>query len=1135
MITDINSEDRAVQQTFAEYLHQKLGWDSLYAWNQESFGPDSLLGRESMREVVLARDLRTAIEKLNADLPASAVDEAVRKLTGYNFARSTLQHNQEFYKWIREGVPVTFKDKQGRTVNRDARVINFRDQTDNRFLVVRELKIQGLRSPHYNRRADLVCFINGLPLVFIELKNVWTNIRNGFDQNLSDYRDTIPHAFYHNAFLVVSNGDEAKYGSLTSPWDHFYEWKRNDEDDDTLQARAMLDGMFAKEKLLDLIENFIIFDQSKAGQTRKVVARNHQVLGVNRAVASVIHQELLKKEFPKEERLRYRVATVEVPTREKEQVATEDAVAEKPARKMRAVELPLIERAHPDLGRLGVFWHTQGSGKSYSMVFFAEKVRRVVPGNFTFLVMTDRDDLDDQIYKTFIGTGVCNEKTPRASSAKALEKILGENHRFAFTLIQKFRRDEIPKEPYSTRDDIIVISDEAHRTQAGKLARNLRIALPNAAFIGFTGTPLLGDTDYLTKRIFGTYVSTYNFKRAEEDGATVKLVYENRGEKLGLRRIDLNDAIAEKIEEADLDDDAMAKIEKLLGKSYEVITADERLDRIAEDFVQHCTARWETGKMMLVCIDKVTCARMYARIIPRWVAKAADIRNKAAAFTDQIGRVSDAIVRGALAEQRDKLLAQADWMDETLIQIVISESQREVAEFKKWDFDIKPHRAIIKEGFATPDGKRIDVETAFKKEDHPFRVAIVCAMWLTGFDVESLATLYIDKPMRAHTLMQAIARANRVAPGKDCGIIVDYNGMLGSLRKALADYAAADPAGETGDPLEPIEDRIAALIDAIESAEDHLNSLGFDVARFEDAAGFDRIEAIKDAVEAVRVNEEAKRSFEILAMEVIKRFRALNMEPSVYQFAERRDNMEAIYKKLLQKRTVVDVTDVLKELHKIVNEAIGTAGPGDDHAEGLMLDLSAIDFEKLKEEFAKNGKRKRSAVQDVADLLEQKLQQMIATNPLRMDYYKKYQEIIADYNREKDRVTIEETFRRLLELNAQLDDEQKAAVAQGLKDDEQYLFELLQRDDLSKADRERLKQGSRQLLDALKQMIQPMHDWWEKEQTRAEVEVEILDRVFDVIPMPPYTEEEAQGFATEIYNYIWQRSAAGAFPAAAVA
>lgn len=1142
MITDINSEDRAVQQTFAEFLKNELGWDSEYAWNQESFGTDSLLGRDSMREVVLTRDLRMAINHLNDDLPESAVEDAVRKLTGYDFSRSLLRHNSEFYEWIRDGVPVEFKDKNRRTVNRKVKVIDFRVAANNRFLVVRELKIQGLRSPHYNRRADLVCFVNGLPLVFVELKSVWTNIRNGFDQNIADYKDTVPHAFYHNAFLVVSNGDEAKYGSLTSPWDHFYQWKRNDEDNDKLEARAMLNGMFAKDKLLDIVENFILFDGSKAGQTRKVVARNHQVLGVNRAVDSVIRQEVLKEQIPIEKRFLHRVGTIDVtdpPLFESfaakadtplEETVDQNVVAEKLVRYRQTRELPLIERAHPDLGRLGVFWHTQGSGKSYSMVFFAEKVRRVVPGNFTFLVMTDREDLDDQIYKTFVGTGVCSEKTPRASSAKALEKLLGENHRFMFTMIHKFRRDEIPKKPYSERDDIIVMSDEAHRTQSGKLARNMRIALPNASFIGFTGTPLLHDTDFLTQRIFGSYVSTYNFKRAEEDGATVKLVYENRGEKLGLRRIDLNDAIAEKVEEANLDVDEMAKLEKLLGKSYEVITADERLDRIADDFVQHCSARWETGKMMLVCIDKVTCARMYDRIIPRWKAKAKQVRDDADGFARAATASADSIASEALEEQSVKLYARADWMDETLIQIIISEQQGEVAEFKKWNFDIRPHRAIIKEGFATGNKERIDVDTAFKKEEHPFRVAIVCAMWLTGFDVETLSTLYIDKPMRAHTLMQAIARANRVSPGKDCGVIVDYNGMLGSLRKALADYAATVAGQNIGEPIEPIEVRIAALIEAIEAAESHLSGTGFDLKRFISSSGFDRIEAIKDGAECVRATERSKRTFEILAMEVIKRFRALNMEPSVYQFAERRDNLEAIYKKLLQKRTVADITAIVMELQKIISEAIGTAGPGSDHAEGLTLDLSKIDFKKLAEEFEKKGTRKRSTVQDIADLLEQRLAALVATNPLQMDYYKKYQEIIADYNREKDRTTIEETFRRLLELNAELDESEKAMVAEGLKDEEQFLFQLLQRDDLTKADRERLKQGSRDLLESLKKLIGPMHEWWEKEQTRAEIEVEILDQIFNVIPMPPYNEADAKTYAEQIYQYIWQRSESGAFP-----
>jgi type I restriction enzyme R subunit len=487
-------------------------------------------------------------------------------------------------------------------------------------------------SPNYNRRADLVCFVNGLPLVFIELKAVYKNIRAGFDGNLRDYMDenVIAHAFHHNAFLIVSNGDRARYGSITSEWEHFNEWKRlNEQDNGSVDAEVLLNGMLAHDRLLDLVENFILFDESKPGATRKVVARNHQVLGVNRAVASVARQEDIKREIPLDKRLRHRV--VELPLERPEPKVRKKAgkqvalVPEGPSPFIPQGPINIIERAHPELGRLGVFWHTQGSGKSYSMAFFAEKVRRKLRGNFTFLLMTDRNDLDGQIYKTFVGCSVADPKAPRAASGDDLRKLLKENHAYVFSLIHKFNQDVNPEQPYSERDDIIVISDEAHRTQSGRLARNMRLALPNAAFIGFTGTPLFKQ-DQLTKRIFGSYVSRYDFKRSEQDGATVKLVYENRGEKLGVARLDLNSRIAEKIEEAELDPDQAALLDKLLGKDYEVITADERLDKIAADFVEHCATRWESGKSMLVCIDKITCARMYQRIIPRWQAKAAEVR-----------------------------------------------------------------------------------------------------------------------------------------------------------------------------------------------------------------------------------------------------------------------------------------------------------------------------------------------------------------------------------------------------------------------------------------------------------------------------------------------------------------------------
>jgi len=1141
MITDINSEDRLIQKTFADHLHDHLGWESVYAYNTETFGPEGTLGRNSEREAVLVRDLRAALARLNPDLPAAAREQAVEKLTRMDFARSLLQHNREFYGFIRGGVPVDWRDGSGETRYAHASVIDFGNgqgtdgQPNNRFLAVRELKLQGLHVPHYSTRADLVCFVNGLPLVFIELKAVYKNIRAGFDNNLSWYLDpnVVPQAFHHNAFLVVSNGDKARYGSITSKWEHFVEWKRDAETQKgRVDAEALLNGMLSKKRLLDLVENFILFDDSRTGGTRKIVARNHQVLGVNNAVASVRRQEELKRRYP--ERLTERSVYRMIPERQpKAKPATEEEMVlplaaeaghgNADSSRKDGFMLPLIERSHPDLGRLGVFWHTQGSGKSYSMAFFAEKVRRCIPGNFTFLVMTDREDLDDQIWRTFIGCGVTDEKTPRAGSGKELHEILKGDPRFVFSLIHKFNQPVT--KPYSERDDIIVVSDEAHRTQAGKFARNMRLALPNAAFIGFTGTPLF-KYDELTRRIFGNYISRYDFKRSEEDHSTVKLIYENRGEKLGLARLDLNDRIAEAIEKAELDPDQTALLEKLLGKDYEVITADDRLDKLAADFVEHCSTRWQTGKSMFVCIDKITCARMFQQIEPRWKAKLAWLKALIPIRETALAVAADPDAWERLCQELDKLRAQVQWMESTIIEIIISEAQNEVRDFKRWGFDIIPHRTVMKTGFQTPDGKRVAVDDAFKDPQHSFSIAIVCAMWLTGFDVECLATLYIDKPMKTHSLMQAIARANRVYPGKDCGVIVDYNGMLKSLREALAQYALGEEEdGSGGTIVAPIEELVAALLQAIEAAENHLLALGFDPVRLRGATGFARIEALRDAVDALYTSDEAKRRFEIMARQVFIRFKALLMEPGAFAYAERHDNIETIYKKLQEKRDTADVTEVLKALHRIVNEAIRAAAPGDDHAAGLKVDLSRIDFGKLRDEFATKVRRKHAALQDIRDVVEQKLAQMLARNPMRMDYYKTYQVIIADYNREKDRVTVEETFARLMDLASRLDAEERRAAEEGLSDDELALFDLLFKDRISKADRERLKQASKALLASIEDLLRPMPGWTQNTTTQAEVKVFILDSLWRSLPHPQFTDEETESVADRVYDYIWQRSA----------
>ena len=489
------TEDTLVQRTTAEYLERELGWTSVYAYN-EDFGAGGLLGRASDREVVLERPLREALAALNPGLPAAAYDDAVRRVTAASPSQTLAAVNREQYALLRDGAPVTFHGDDGKPVHRRLRLVDFDEPANNRFLCVRELWVRG---DLYRRRPDLIGFVNGLPLLFIECKNIHRDLRAAFEANYSDYRDTVPHLFHHNALVMFTNGEQAKIGSITSRWEHFHEWKRlAEEEPGAVDMETLLKGVCDRRNFLDLVENFILFDDS-AGAVRKIIARNHQFLGVNRAV---------------------------------------QAVRDRRARQ----------------GRLGVFWHTQGAGKSYSMVTFTRKVRRRLGGNFTFLVLTDRDDLDNQIYRTFAGCGVVDhDRDPcRAASGRHLSRLLAEHKSYVFSLIQKFNREEDAAAGYTDRSDLVVITDEAHRTQYGALALNLRNALPNASYIGFTGTPLFRE-DEITRRVFGEYLSTYDFQRAVEDGATVPLYYDARGDKLGVAVGDLNDRIAAKLEELEID------------------------------------------------------------------------------------------------------------------------------------------------------------------------------------------------------------------------------------------------------------------------------------------------------------------------------------------------------------------------------------------------------------------------------------------------------------------------------------------------------------------------------------------------------------------------------------------------------
>ena len=1060
------TEDTLVQQTTAEYLEERLGWESVYAHNTEDFGPDSLLGRASDREVVLTRPLREKLATLNPGLPDAAYEDAVRQIVETAASQGIAAANREKYALMRDGVRVAFRNAKGGLVHERLRVFDFDEPANNHFLCVRELRVHGSL---YRRRADIVGFVNGLPLLFVECKNIHRDLKAAFEQNYSDYRDTVPHLFHHNAVVMFGNGEKAKIGSITSRWEHFHAWKRlAEEEPDAVDMETLLKGVCHKRIFMDLVENFIVFDES-TDELKKILARNHQFLGVNRAVEAVRERKTLQ-------------------------------------------------------GRLGVFWHTQGAGKSYSMVMFTRKVHRKIGGNFTFLVLTDRDDLDNQIYKTFAGCGVADhDRDPcRAESGRHLSRLLGEHKSHVFSLIQKFNRDVDPGAAYTERDDLIVITDEAHRTQYGTLALNMRNALPNAACIGFTGTPLFKE-DEITRRVFGAYVSTYDFQRAVEDGATVPLYYDARGEELGVTVDDLNERIADKLEELEIEDiDVAQRLEQELRRDYHVVTAGSRLDQVARDFVRHYSAAWETGKAMLVCIDKVTCVRMHALIDHYLNERIQELEAERKETPDE--------------QKAIYLKRQIDWMRETRIAVVVSEEQGEVKKFRKWGLDITPHRRLIKEGMDLPESmrkqpqfrnmQRMAVDDAFKAEAHPFRIAVVCAMWLTGFDVPSLSTLYLDKPLKAHTLMQAIARANRVNEGKNNGLIVDYCGILRHLRKVLATFAGARPGDGNGseiDPARPHEELLADLAEAIALVRAFLDDGGAPPDAVIRKTGFQRNAAIVACKEAANENDETRKRFEVMCREVFKKFRACINVHGVNAHRANRNAIDIVYKSLQRDREQADISDIIRRLHEVVDEAIEVRS-NRQAEEQAPYDISRIDFDRLKREFERSP-RQCTTVQALKDAVEKKLRRLLAQNPLRTDFQRHYEAIVAEYNRDKDRVTIERTFEALLKLVQELDEEESRALREGLDEESLAIFDLLRKPDLNGAEIRRIKQVAVELLRTLKAEKLRVDQWREKESTRDAVHVTIRDFLWSDetgLPADGYSDDEVEGISDNVFRHVFR-------------
>lgn len=1010
------SEDTLVEQP-AIALFESLGWETgnLYA---EWTGSSSSEGRQTQQDVVLKGRLRAALSKLNPDLPSDAINLVVEELARDRSKLLPVNANQEVYRLLKDGVPVPVTDEHGHNTLKVAKVIDWGNVEENDFFLASQFWVKG---DYHTRRTDLLGFVNGIPLLFVELKATHKTLKAAYDDNLTDYRTVIPQLFTYNGALMLSNGSQTVVGSTFSPWEHLFEWKRiNDEGEKgVVSLETAIRGIGEPSRLLDIVENFTVFEDVAGGVIKKI-AKNHQYLGVNKAIAEVWRTK---------------------------------------------------DRPRDQAGRLGVFWHTQGSGKSLSMVFFAQKILRKIPGNWTFVIVTDRNELDEQIYKTFAATGAVGEVEAHATSGAHLKQLLSEDHRYVFTLIQKFgtKKGEVYPQ-LSDRQDIIVITDEAHRSQYDTLAMNMRTALPNAAFLGFTGTPLMAGEEK-TKEVFGDYISVYDFGQSIADGATVPLYYENRIPEMQLINDNLNEDMAALLEEAELDEEQERKVEQVFAREYHLITREDRLEAIAKDLVNHFVGRGYQGKAMLVCIDKATAVRMYNKVQDQWKTYLAELKAQLAK---------------APKEQKEELQHKIQVMTSTDMAVVVSQGQNEVKELADKGLDIIPHRKRMNEE---------NLGEKFKDSKDPLRLVFVCAMWITGFDVPSCSTIYLDKPMKNHTLMQTIARANRKYPGKEAGLIVDYVGVFRKLQEALAIYGGASSGeGGEGEPIKNKAELVEYLKHLLARGISFLSEHGVNAQAIKDAQGFEKVAKLDDAVEQLIANEETKNSFLSQARIVSRVYRAILPDPDANELAPDAVLISVIAQKIKALAPPVDISEVMQQVEELLDRSLAPVPyiikEDDDQP---LHDLSQIDFEKLKEKF--NQGRKRTEAEKLRALLSMKLETMLTENPTRKDFMEKFQKLIDAYN--SGSLNIEVFFKELVDLTADLQVEDQRAIRENLSEEELALFDILTKPvpELAEKERAQVKKVCKELLETLK-AEKLVLDWRKKDRARSDVR-RTLEIVFD--------------------------------------
>ena len=1017
------SEDNIEQAICNRLSEPEYGWERIECDSSVEKQDDvGETGRSSVKECILPEVFRKALVRINPQVDSAIIDRIVSDYRRDFSGTDMVDTNYKLYNQLRNGIKVDTRTAKGDDFD-IVKLIDYDNIGNNDFHCVNQMWIKG----HYRyRRPDVLLFVNGLPVVFIELKNSTVKVEEAYNKNLVSYREDIPNIFALNQICVLSNGLQTKLGAWNAGYEFFFEWLRvNDEKEkldrneiaeNGLSIQLLMDGLFRKERLLDYIENFIFFDNKRV----KIIAKNHQFLGVNNLMKNVEDCEKLD-------------------------------------------------------GKLGVFWHTQGSGKSYSMVMFVRKVRRKINGNFTFLIVTDRDDLDTQIHKTFVRSEVIGEKEEcQPKNSSQLREYLTSNKPTLFTLIHKFQYDKTKKYPLlSDRSDIFVLVDEAHRSQYKQLAENMHTGLPNANYIAFTGTPLLG-SKRLTNQWFGKYVSEYNFAQAIDDGSTVPLFYSRRVPEVGLTNDWLDTDVAEIVEDENLNEREQELLENSSSRIIEVIKRDDRLDKIAKDIAHHFPRRGFLGKGMVVSVDKYTAVKMYDKVQHYWAEEKKEIikqRNKA-----------------KTPEERDKLNDMLGYMDRVEMAVVISEEADETEKFQKQNLDITIHRKKMNE--ITPDGK--DIEDRFKDKNDKLSLVFVCAMWLTGFDVPSLSTLYLDKPMKGHTLMQAIARANRVFPGKSCGIIVDYVNVFKYMQKALSDYASN---GEDEDyPAKNIEQLITNIDHCIIDCDAFLLSLGINLDEIIAKGNtLDQLDMLRLAYNRILEKDDWKNRFKVLSNLLMTLYDA--SKPEIFERGWQNDKFAPI--SYLNGLFCNQIDDEKLERAKArmadkLDQSVTSTNHVSDDADyvihqGKVIDLSKIDIDSIRKEI-KVSPYKALEIEDLREFIEKAIEQLINKNCTRVAFSQRYRNIIDRYNAGGSEN--EDYYEKLLQLIEEMKREQSRSTDLGLEEEELEIYDLLiQGRKLTKAEEQKVILASKNLYQKLlaeKDKVMVV-DWYKDDQPRQKV------------------------------------------------